>query len=240
MCLVCEVLCMCARACVAALRTTPLRRAYIHFISFHFISFHFISFNFISFHFISFHFISFHFTCRHKATAPQARHVHETAYVSRYAACTVVRVCTVRSMRVCACGVWAHFFAQGEMTRPSASSGAHRPHTSLREAWPTLATRPPCCGAPVPGWGFTGIRERLCSAAGPSHSQQRTAKGGKTLPKGPQIRSRNLSFRTTRPPQHSKLESSMRHRAPSWNKKTVLPCTEIALTEQVEVLVEHV
>ena len=32
---------MCARACVAALRTAPLRRAYIHFI--HFISFHFIS-----------------------------------------------------------------------------------------------------------------------------------------------------------------------------------------------------
>ena len=30
MCLVCEVLCMCARASVAALRTAPLRRAYIH------------------------------------------------------------------------------------------------------------------------------------------------------------------------------------------------------------------
>ena len=32
----------------------------------------------------------------------------------------------------------------------------------------------------------------------------------------------------------------MRHRAPSRNKKTVLPCSKIALTEQVEVLVDHV
>ena len=53
------------------------------------------------------------FTCRHKATAPQATHVHMTVYVSCRAACAVVRVCTVRSLRVCACGVWAHFFAQG-------------------------------------------------------------------------------------------------------------------------------
>ena len=112
-----------------------------HFISFHFISFHFISFHFISFHFISFHFISFHFisfsfhfisfTCRHKATAPQATHVHMTVYVSCRAVCAVARVCTVRSLRVCACGVWAHFFAQGELTRPSASSGAHRPRSTL-------------------------------------------------------------------------------------------------------------
>ena len=57
------------------------------------------------------------FTCRHKATAPQATHVHVTAYAPRRAACTVVRVCTARSLRVCACGVWALFFAQGEKTR---------------------------------------------------------------------------------------------------------------------------
>ena len=71
------------------------------------------------------------FTCRHKATAPQATHAHMTVYVSCRAACAVVRVCTVRSLRVCACGVWAHFFAQGELTRPSASSGAHRPRSTL-------------------------------------------------------------------------------------------------------------
>ena len=63
------VSCMCARACVVALRSIVLRRSFVrscfHFISFHFISFHFISFHFISFHFISFHFISFHFISFH-------------------------------------------------------------------------------------------------------------------------------------------------------------------------------
>ena len=120
------------------------------------------------------------FTCRHKATAPQATHVHVTAYVSCRAACAVVRVCTVRSLRVCACGVWAHFFAQGEMTRNvnvqrSASTAPvpkRTPSALLGPHSPRARTRASCCRPPpVPGRGFAEIPICLCSAAGPTYSQ---------------------------------------------------------------------
>ena len=134
------------------------------------------------------------FTCRHKATAPQATHVHVTAYVSCRAACTVVRVCTVRSLRVCACGVWAHFFAQVEMTRPSASSGAHRPRPSLKGTpsamlgphSPRARTRASCCRPPpVPGRGFAehpGLPvQRSRADLLPVHlKREQTAKEGET------------------------------------------------------------
>ena len=69
----------------------------------------------------------------HADTMPQRHRLHTCI---RQCTCRVAQralscVCTVRSQRVCACGVWAHFFAQGELTRPSASSGAHRPRSTL-------------------------------------------------------------------------------------------------------------
>ena len=120
------------------------------------------------------------YTCRHKVTAPQATHVHVTAYVPRRAACTVVRVCTARSLRVCACGVWALFFAQGEMTRTvgvqrSASTAPvpkGTPSAMLVPHSPRARTCASCCRPPpVPGRGFTEIPICLCSAAGQAYSQ---------------------------------------------------------------------
>ena len=98
-----------------------------HFISFHFISFHFISF-FISFHFISFHFISFHFIHSHADTRPQCLRQHTRD--ERHTTCSGVR----GGAGVCVWSVVAHCFsALGEYRRDVASSGAHRPHPSLRE-----------------------------------------------------------------------------------------------------------
>ena len=103
-----------------------------HFISFHFISFHFISFHFIfiSFHFISFHFISFHFIHSHADTRPQCLRQHTRD--ERHTTCSGVR----GGAGVCV-WVWsvvAHCFsARGEYRREDASSGAHRPHPSLKE-----------------------------------------------------------------------------------------------------------
>ena len=122
-----------------------------HFISFHFISFHFISFHFISFHFISFHFISFHFihmptqghsatgyTCARDSVRAASRSVHGRACVH----------CAL-SAGVCMWSVGALFRAKVKRRVPSASSGAHRPRPSLRntlrEACPTLPTRPHSC-----------------------------------------------------------------------------------------------
>ena len=180
---------MCARACVAALRSAPLRRAY---------------------------------TCRHKATAPQATHGHVTAYVSCRAACTVVRVCTVRSLRVCACGVWAHFFARGEMTRPSASSGAHQPRPSLREPHPRCLAHTPHAPALVPP-----VVDHLPCRGGVSlrSGSACAAKQGRPTPSSPEARSncegrknsavgcrpsrvRNSVLRTSRhPPQYQKAHA---------------------------------
>ena len=154
MCLVCEVLCMCARASVAALRTAPLRRAY---------------------------------TCRHKATAPQATHMHVTAYAPRRAACTVVRVCTARSLRVCVhveCG--RSFSRKGKRRVTSASSGAHRPRPSLREHPPRCLAHTPHAPALVPPVvdhlpcrGGVSLRSRSACAAQqgrpiPSSPEERT------------------------------------------------------------------
>ena len=148
-----------------------------------------------------------------------------TVYVSCRAACAVVRVCTVRSLRVCACGVWAHFFAQGELTRPSASSGAHRPRPCLREPHPRCLAHTPHAPALVPPVvdhlpcrGGVSLRSRSACAAqqgrpipsSPERSKK-TAKEGKTLPRGPQTRPRNFSFRTSRHPQQSKLVRNMHH-----------------------------
>ena len=84
------------------------------------------------------------------------------------------------SAGVCMWSVGAICFARRELTRTVASSGAHRPRTTLRELPPrSLAhtfhacTRTFRCGplSVQGGRGFAGIPERLCSAAGPSSSQ---------------------------------------------------------------------
>ena len=76
-----------------------------------------------------------------------------TAYVPRRAACTVVRVCTVRSLRVCACGVWALFFAQrgkdAYRRRPAERIDRARPKGTpsamLGPHSPRARTRASCC-----------------------------------------------------------------------------------------------
>ena len=87
-------------------------------IQFNSIQFNSIQFNSIQFNSIQFNSIQFNsiqlFTCRHKATAPQATHVHMTVYVTCRAACAVVRVCTVRSLRVCMRSVGTLFRARGK------------------------------------------------------------------------------------------------------------------------------
>ena len=68
------------------------------------------------------------FTCRHKATMPEAtqEHTHETRDTQSAVECVVEQVCvSVRSV-VAPC-----FSARGEMRRDVASSGAHRPHSTL-------------------------------------------------------------------------------------------------------------
>ena len=132
-------------------------------IQFNSIQFNSIQFNSIQFNSIQFNSIQFiHFTCRHKATAPQGTHVRVTVYLSFYAACAIVWVC-----------MWSvgTLFAQREMTRPSASSGAHRPRPSPREIPPRSlvltphapALVPPVVDHPRARAGFTGIPER-CAA----------------------------------------------------------------------------
>ena len=163
------------------------------------------------------------FTCRDKATAPQATHVHVTAYVPRRAACTVVRVCTARSLRVCACGVWALFFAQGEMTRTVGVQRSASTAPVPKEHPPRCLSHTPHAPALVPPVvdhllcrGGVSLRSRSACAAQqgrpiPSSPEKskKTAKEGKTLPRGPQTRSRNFSFRTSRHPQQSKLVRNM-------------------------------
>ena len=164
-----------------------------------------------------------HSFIRHKATAPQATHVRVTVYVSCRAACAVVRVCTVRSLRVCACGVWAHFFAQGELTRPSTSSGAHRPRPSQRELPPRSLAHTPHAPALVPpvvdhlpcrGGVSLGSRSACAAQQGrptPSSPEERTnCEGKEKLRSGDATASRvrNSAFRTSRhPPQYQRARA---------------------------------
>ena len=157
------------------------------------------------------------FTCRHKATAPDATQAHTRDM--RHTACSGVR----GGAGACVRSVGALCFsARGEMRRTVASSGAHRPHPSLREHPPRCLAHTPHAPALVPPVvdhlpcrGGVSLRSRSACAAqqgrpipiSPERSKK-TAKEGKTLPRGPQTRSRNFSFRTS---QQSKLVSNMHH-----------------------------
>ena len=96
----------------------------IPFHSIHSIPFHSIPFHSIPFHFISFHFISFH-SFIHMPT--QGHNVRQHTHDERHTTCSGVRggagVCVE-----CDC---LFFRARGIEAREVASSGAHRPHSTL-------------------------------------------------------------------------------------------------------------
>ena len=82
-------------------------------------------------------------------------------------------VCALCALCGCVHAECKHTFSRkGKLTRPSASSGAHRPRPSLRErlraAWPTLSTRPHSClplSTTSRAGGGVSLRSRSACAA---------------------------------------------------------------------------
>ena len=157
------------------------------------------------------------YTCRHKATAPQATHVHMTVYVS----CRACVHCAL-SAGVCMRSVGTLFRARGidatvgvQRSASTAPVPKGTPSAMLGPHSPRARTRASCCRPPpVLGAGFRwdpGLpvqRSRADLFPVPLKREQ-TAKEGKT----PQwdansSRVRNSAFRPSRhPPQYQKVRA---------------------------------